>query len=93
MCGGVSSWLDQRSATATQVQATLGDLAAGKVPAKVAKKRLAEAYAKGTVSECRVVELGQGGRDTEGHQREDSGIPVRRDAVGLCECVQTAATT
>ena len=50
VCGGVSRWLDQRTAMATQVQAVLGDLAAGKVSAKVAKKRLAEAYAKGAVA-------------------------------------------
>ena len=50
VCGGVSSWLDQRTAMATQVQAIVSDLAGSKVSASVAKKRLAAAFGEGAAA-------------------------------------------
>jgi hypothetical protein len=46
VCGGVSTWVDQRTAMDAQVQGILADLGAGKVQAVAAKKRLALAYSK-----------------------------------------------
>jgi hypothetical protein len=93
VCGGVSSWLDQRAALATQVQAVLGDLAAGKVPAKVARKRLAEAYARGAVASAALLKSVK----AAGTPKVTNGKTVASQYVetlsGYANAYQAAATT
>jgi hypothetical protein len=93
VCGGVSSWLDQRTATGTQVQAVLGDLAAGKVPAKAAKKRLAQAYARGAAASAALLKSVK----AAGTPKITNGKMVASQYVdtlsGYANAYKTAATT
>ena len=93
VCGGVSSWLDQRTATATQVQAVLADIAAGKVSAKATKKRLAQAYAKGAAASAALLKSVK----AAGTPKVTNGKTVASQYVetlsGYANAYKTAATT
>lgn len=93
VCGGVSSWLDQRTAMATQVQAVLGDLAAGKASAKAAKKRLTLAYAKGAAASAALLKSVK----AAGTPKITNGKTVASQYIetlsGYADAYKTAATT
>jgi hypothetical protein len=93
VCHDVSSWLDQRTAMGTQVQAVLGDLAAGKVSAKAAKKRLAQAYAKGAAASAALLKSVK----AAGTPKVTNGKTVASQYVetlsGYANADKTAATT
>jgi hypothetical protein len=93
VCGAVSTWLDQRTAVATQVQAVLGDLASGKLPPKVAKKRLAAAYAKGAVASAALLKSVK----AAGIPKVTNGKTVASQYIatlsGYANASKTAATT
>ena len=93
VCGGVSSWLEQRTAMATQVQAVLADIAAGKVSAKAQKKRLAQVYAKGAAASAALLKSVK----AAGTPKVTNGKTVASQYVetlsGYASAYKTAATT
>ena len=93
VCGGVSTWLDQRAATAAQVQAVLVDLAGGKVSTKVAKKRLDAAFAEGAAASATLLKSVK----AAGTPKITDGKTVASQYVatlsGYANAYKTAATT
>jgi len=93
VCRDVSSWLNQRAAMDTQVQGVLADLAAAKISAKVARQRLAKAYANGAAASTELAKSVKASGTPKVTDGRTVASQYLESLSGYADAYRTAATT